>query len=395
MAQWTCTICYHGFDARSRPESCPECGSSPYSIVELPAEGTTVKPGQYVGVPGSLDEVRNRARIRMKGICAAYPWCDGADDRVCNREAYGAPIGMGGVGTGTSFANNVQALTKLQLKMQVVGEHFVPSATTNFLGLELSFPIMGASTSGIASYTTEIDENDFCRAAIRGCREAGTISWRGDTHFYTEENHPGLNAIEKEQGFGIPIFKPRHQDVLKRLIARAEAMGCPAVGVDLDGCGSTNMARGGQPVFRKSPEDIRELVSSTRLPFICKGIMHPEDALACVEAGAKVIAVSNHGGRVLDGSPGVAEVLPSIVEAVGDSVIITADGGVRTGFDALKMLALGADAVLVGRDVIRAAVGGGSYGVAMQMKRFDAVLRRAMLMTGCPDTGSIDTSILV
>ena len=394
MAQWTCTICYHEFESKSRPETCPSCGASPYSVVEIPAPETQVKPGQYTGIPSNLEEVRNRARIRMKGICAAYPWCDGSDDRVCNREAYGSPIGMGGVGTGTSFANNVQALNRMRLKTQLVGPHFTPDAGTDFLGISLDFPIMAASTSGIASYTTEIDENDFCRAAIRGCREAGTIAWRGDTHFYTEDDHPGLKSIEQAGGFGIQIFKPRHQDVLKRLIARAETMGCPAVGVDLDGCGSTNMARGGQPVYRKSPEDIHELAALTSLPFICKGIMTPEDAVACVEAGAKVIAVSNHGGRVLDNTPGVAEVLASIVEAVGDRAIITADGGVRTGFDAIKMLALGADAVLVGRDVIRAAVGGGTYGVAMQMKRFHTVLLRAMLMTGCPDTGSIDSSIL-
>lgn len=122
--------------------------------------------------------------------------------------------------------------------------------------------------------------------------------------------------------------------------------------------------------------------------------MIPEDAEACVEAGAKVIGVSNHGGRVLDSTPGVAEVLPEIVEKIGNSAIVTADGGVRTGYDVLKMLALGAHAVLIGRDIIRAAIGAGHVGVKIQMDHLQKVLSRAMKLTGCPDLKSIDSSIL-
>ena len=106
-----------------------------------------------------------------------------------------------------------------------------------------------------------------------------------------------------------------------------------------------------------------------------------EDAVDCAEAGVRVVAVSNHGGRVLDSTPGVAEVLPAIVERLKGRVLVTADGGVRTGYDVLKMLALGANAVLVGRDVIRAAVGGGAAGVQMQMDRLGSVLSKAMVMT--------------
>jgi len=136
------------------------------------------------------------------------------------------------------------------------------------------------------------------------------------------------------------------------------------------------------------------LTEFTSLPFIAKGIMTPEDAIECAEAGVRVVSVSNHGGRVLDCTPGVAEVLPEIVEKVAKSVLITADGGVRTGYDALKMLAMGADAVLIGRDVIRAAVGGGSLGVKFHMERLYLTLKRAMMMTRCPDIGAINTKII-
>ncbi len=181
---------------------------------------------------------------------------------------------------------------------------------------------------------------------------------------------------------------------MKGLIARAEKAGCPAVGVDLDGCGSTIMAAHGQPVFRKTVKDLRELVEYSSLPLIAKGIMTVEDAMACVEAGVQVVAVSNHGGRVLDCTPGVAEVLPAIVEQVVSKAIITADGGIRTGYDVLKMLALGADAVLIGRDVIRAIVGGGSLGVKFHMERLGQTLRHAMFMTGCPNLSSIVPDII-
>ena len=121
----------------------------------------------------------------------------------------------------------------------------------------------------------------------------------------------------------------------------------------------------------------------------------PEDAEACAEAGVRLVAVSNHGGRVLDHTPGVAEVLPEIVERVADNVVITADGGIRTGYDVFKMLALGADAVLLGRDVIRAAVGAGSIGVRLHMERMHQTLKKAMVMTGCPDLSSIKADVLV
>jgi len=97
------------------------------------------------------------------------------------------------------------------------------------------------------------------------------MTWRGDTWFYSEESFPSLDALELEGGYGIPIFKPRAQDILKRLIERAEKAGCPAVGVDLDGCGSTIMAKHGQQVYRKTVGDLRELVRATSLPSSPRG----------------------------------------------------------------------------------------------------------------------------
>jgi len=345
-------------------------------------------------IPQSLEQVRDLARKKLKGICAAYPSCDGSFDKICQREAYGKPIGLGGVGQGRSFRANAEALADIQLNMSVLGNHFEPETSCSFLGIDLEFPVLASSTAGVQKYNDALDETMFCTSVLKGSKEAGTIGLRGDTWFYTPEDNPSLNAMKACDGYGIPIFKPRAQDVLKQLIEKAEKYGCKAVGIDLDGCGSTIMALHGQPVFKKSVKDIEELVNFTTLPFIAKGIMIPEEALKCADAGASVIAVSNHGGRVLDSTPGVATLLPLIRKKLGDSVTITADGGVRTGYDVLKMLALGADAVFLGRDIIRAAVGAGTLGVKLHLEHIKKTLKKAMFMTGTKNLKMADSKIL-
>ena len=342
----------------------------------------------------TLEDVRAQAREKLKGICAVYPVCDGAPDRICQRENYGKAIGLGGAGLGGSFRANVEALARVRLHTRVVGDDFVPDTSFDFFGVRLSMPILGASTSGMSAYNNAVTEEDFCRATLVGCREAGTMSFRGDTFFYDENRHFALTSISEEGGRGVPIFKPRDQKVLLRLLEQAAALGVPALGVDLDGHGSTNFARAGKAVHRKSVAEIRELASATGLPFIAKGIMHPDDAEACADAGVAAVVVSNHGGRVLDSTPGTAEMLPLIAERVGHRVMVLADGGVRNGYDVLKMLGLGARAVLIGRDLIRAGIGGGTEGVRLQMEQHGKVFRQAMRMTGCPSLAEIGPGVL-
>ncbi len=342
------------------------------------------------------DEVRESARAKLKGICGVYKNCDGLDARLCQGHSYGSAIGIGGVGSGASFSNNFKALDALHLEARLIGEDFKPDSTFSFFGTTLDMPIMAASVSGVGSFGGEaiISEKEFCRSVVLGCKEAKTLGWRGDSFNYTPEHLWGLDAIEEARGHGVQIFKPRDQIVLKDFIKRAEKSKCVAVGIDIDGHGSYAMAKNNQPVYRKSLKDLKELVASTSLPMIFKGIMSVSDALLAIEAGAKAICVSNHGGRVLDHTPGTAEVLPKIAKAIGSSAMIIADGGVRTGYDVIKMLALGAQAVLVGRDVVRAAVGGGILGVSIHMNYLGTDLRRAMKMTGCETVNKIDPTIM-
>ncbi|WP_299983891.1 alpha-hydroxy-acid oxidizing protein [Desulfobacula sp.] len=382
MKQWYCSVCHETFNGENKPTTCEVCHADDRMIMNMEE------------VPQSLEQVRDLARKKLKGICAAYPSCDGSFDKICQREAYGKPIGLGGVGQGLSFRANAEALADIQLNMSVLGNHFEPDTSCSFIGIDLKFPVLSSSTAGVQKYNDALDETMFCTSVLKGSKEAGTIGLRGDTWFYTPEDNPSLNAMKICDGYGIPIFKPRSQDVLKKLIEKAENYGCKAVGVDLDGCGSTIMALHGQPVFKKNVKEIEELVKFTALPFIAKGIMIPDEAQKCADAGASVIAVSNHGGRVMDSTPGVAAILPLIRKKLGNSVTITADGGVRTGYDVLKMLALGADAVFLGRDIIRAAVGAGALGVQLHLEHIKKTLKKAMFMTGTKNVKMADSRII-
>lgn len=345
----------------------------------------------------TLEEVRDNARAKLKGICGVYKRCDGAENRLCQGHSYGSPIGMGGIGSGESFYHNVTALSKLGLRTLLTGNDFTPDTRFKFFGKELSMPVMAASVSGVNSFGGEavITEKDFCRYVVLGSKEAGSMGWRGDSFNYSLENPYGIQAIAEAGGHGVQIIKPREQSVIIKFFQLAEKAGCTAVGVDIDGCGSYAMNKNKQPVFRKSLADLKELVKSTPLPVIFKGVMTPSDAETVLESGAAGVGISNHGGRVLDHTPGVAEVLPGIVKAIGHSALIIADGGVRNGYDVLKMLALGADAVLVGRDIVRAAVGGETEGVRLQMVTLGDDLAKAMKMTGCRSLKDITPDILI
>ena len=344
----------------------------------------------------TVEEVRAKAREKLKGQCGIYKDCDGSASRLCQGNNYGSPIGIGGIGSGKSFANNVNALAALRLKMRLIGSHFTPDTGSTLFGRTCSMPIYGAPVTGVHSFGGEsvIAEADFCKTTVEGCKEAGTIGWRGDSYNYDVNTRYGIEAIRAAGGWGVKICKPREQTTIKSILRKAEEAGAIAVGVDIDGCGSYAMNTHQKPVARKSLEELQELVQSTTLPFIVKGVMCAEDAQEILNTGAAALVVSNHGGRVLDCTPGTAEVLADIVHAVEGKICVLVDGGIRTGYDVLKMLALGADGVLIGRDLIRAAVGAGSEGVRIHMDYLRQTLAKAMLMTGCTDLNSVSTDIL-
>lgn len=129
-------------------------------------------------------------------------------------------------------------------------------------------------------------------------------------------------------------------------------------------------------------------------PLVIKGILDPGDALKAREFGADAIVVSNHGGRQLDGALSSARVLPAIADALEGRLTILADGGVRSGLDVIRMLALGADFVLLGRAWAYALAARGAEGVANALKLIEAETRVAMALTGCTSIEDVDRNIL-
>ena len=142
-------------------------------------------------------------------------------------------------------------------------------------------------------------------------------------------------------------------------------------------------------------DDIAWIRAAWDGPLIIKGILDPDDARAAADAGADAIVVSNHGGRQLDGASSTARALPAIAEAVKGRVAVLADSGVRSGLDVVRMLALGADFVLLGRAWAYALATCGGAGVAHVLKLIDAEMRVAMALTACTNVDQITKDILV
>lgn len=345
-------------------------------------------------VPKDLIYYRSIARKQLSNICAVNKVCDGDPNRLCMGMKYGRPIGIGGAGQGRTWDANFRALSKYKLRMKVIKENHEPEMETDFLGKHVVMPVLASSISGAKiSMNNALTEDEFQRGLIEGAKAFGTIALSGNT--VDAPDHPGIGIIGKNGGWGIPIFKPQSQDRLLELFKRSEEADVIAIGVDLDGYGSTNWALRGKPLFRKSERDLKELVDATSKPVIFKGIINLEDAAKVVDSGAKALDVSNHGGRVMDYGQGVAEVLPEIVSEFRGRITIMADGAVRTGFDVLKLLALGADMALIGRPLARMSLAGGPTAVKMYLDYVRNDLRMAMLMTCCDSVREASNDLLV
>lgn len=301
---------------------------------------------------------------------------------------------MGGIGTGNAFRANIEALAKYRLNMRTIHEVKSPDTSIEIWGERLSMPVLAAPMTGTTyNMGGKITEEEFTKEILAGCLISETIGMTGDGADPTMFES-GLKAIKLNKGKGVAIIKPREVNEVIKRIRIAEETGVLAVGMDIDGAGLVTMAMKNQPVSPKTFGELKEIVSSTRLPFVLKGIMTTEEAEMAVEAGVSAIVVSNHGGRVLDHTPGAADVLPEISRRVKNKVIIFADGGVRTGSDVLKLLALGADAVLIGRPLIIGVFGGNRDGVALFLNKIKGELIQAMLLTGTSDVKNVSSDIL-
>ncbi|RDL34583.1 Oxidoreductase [Venustampulla echinocandica] len=193
---------------------------------------------------------------------------------------------------------------------------------------------------------------------------------------------PFFKGVGNTNGFTDPVFREKFQKKYgaapeeKALEASAEWIG---------------------DVFSGAPhtwDHIALLKKHWDGPIVLKGIQHPDDARLAVEHGCDGIIVSNHGGRQLDGAIGSLEMLPEIVEAVGDKCTVLFDSGIRTGVDIIKALSLGAKAVLIGRPVVYGLGIGGKYGAKQVLQGLLADLDQSMGLAGIPDIAGCNRSMV-
>lgn len=195
----------------------------------------------------------------------------------------------------------------------------------------------------------------------------------------------------------VKIVKP-HQDN-ERVLAKlrhAKCTGAFAVGMDIDHAfshdGRFDVVQG-EPMAPKSTKELRSFVEATDLPFIVKGVHSVIDAVKCVEAGARGLVVSHHHGMIDYAVPPL-QLLPDIRRAVGPNVTLFVDCGIEGGYDTFKALALGADAVCVGRALLDPLKKGGREGAAAWMHKETEVLKYVLARTGSPDPAHVDATVL-
>ncbi|MEU3721279.1 alpha-hydroxy acid oxidase [Streptomyces sp. NPDC031705] len=295
-----------------------------------------------------------------------------------------------------------------RLRPHVLRDVSTVDTRTTLLGTDLAAPVVAAPTAfhSLATPQGEI-------ATARGVASAGSLL------VLSARSSREPEAVAEAAGpWWAQIYCLRERAVTEQYVRRVAAAGARALVLTVDApyvtprgaelgplpfdAGDTG-ARLSDPATRPdaleqdpslTPGVIARLRDLSGLPVLVKGILRPDDALACVEAGAEGIIVSHHGGRQLDRVLPTSRALPPVVEAVAGRVPVLVDGGILTGLDVLVALALGADAVLVGRPVLWALALGGAAGVESLLHSYREQLSRAMALAGCPTTADITPDLV-
>ena len=278
--------------------------------------------------------------------------------------------------------------------MDTICENKPVDLTSEIFGRTFKYPIFAAPIGAMKlHYGDKYDDLEYNDILVSSCADAGIAAFTGDgTNPAVMEG--AARAIKQKDGNGIPTVKPWDINTLKEKLAMIKDAGSFAVAMDIDAAGLPFLKNLTPPAGSKTVEELREIVKEAEVPFIIKGIMTVKGALKAKEAGAAAIVVSNHGGRVLDQCPATAEVLAEIADAVGNDMKILVDGGIRSGVDIFKALALGADAVLIGRPFVTAVYGGGAEGVAAYTAKLAAELEDTMAMCGAHSLSEISRDMV-
>jgi len=313
------------------------------------------------------------ARSCMGPYCKSCPVCDG---KTCKNTI----PGPGAKGIGTGFIRNYSAWQALCVNMDTICDNVPVDTSFDFFGRKMKLPVFAAPVGAMRMhYGDKYDDITYNDILVSACAAAGILAFTGDG-VDPKVMQGAAAAIGKNAGCGVPTIKPWNMELIREKIELVQKAAPAAIAMDIDAAGLPFLKNLQPPAGSKNVSELREIASLTGVPFILKGIMTVRGAQKALEAGASAIVVSNHGGRVLDNCPATAEVLPEIADAVGGKMMILVDGGIRSGMDVFKALALGADAVLIGRPFVNMVYGGGAEGVSAYAEKLRAELADTMAM---------------
>lgn len=335
----------------------------------------------------NYQEILEKSRPLVGKVCKSCP--------VCNGKACGNKIpGPGAKGSGLGAIRNYDAWQNILLNMDTIVENKPVDTSFEVFGKTFKYPIFAGPVGAVANHYGDMyDDIAYNRILIKACADNGILGFTGDG-LKPEIMVNASKIIKDNNGIGIPTIKPWDKDTYMKKLQYAIESGSIAVAMDVDASGLPFLKNQNPPAGRKTVEEMKEIIDKTPVPFIVKGIMTVKGALKAKEAGAAAIVVSNHGGRVLDSVPATADVLEEIVKAVDGSMKIFVDGGIRTGIDVFKALALGADGVMICRPFVNVIYGAQEEGVQVLVEKLGAELKDAMEMCGASSLSEITRDMI-
>jgi len=390
---------YHGNSAQTQKRHCFTSIRNKVEMVEKPA----VNPATQ---PLNLAEYHLFAKARLPAMVYGY-YASGADDEQTLRD-------------------NEEAFRRLRFRPRVLIDVSRVDITKQVMGIDLSFPLMVAPTAMQRMAHPE-GELATARAVARIGTVMGLSSWATTSLEDVAAHVPGLPKF-----FQLYVYKDRA--ITERLVRRAERAGFRAIALTVDtpqlgrreadirnqfqlpphlslanfadmkdfaqvkgGAGASGLASYVASLIDASLNwnDIAWLKSITRLPILLKGVVTAEDAQRALQYGADGIWISNHGARQLDGVTATIDCLEEVAQSVRGRIPVFIDSGVRRGTDVVKALALGADAVLIGRPIVWGLAVDGEEGVYRLLSLLKDEFKLAMQLCGCQKVSDIRRDLVV
>lgn len=320
-------------------------------------------------------ELLESARTCIGAYCKACTVCNGI---VCKNTI----PGPGAKGVGDTAIRNYQKWQDIRVNMDTLCENKPVNTTLELFGQTFKYPFFAAPVGAVnMHYSDKYTDTTYNDILVSACKENGIAAFTGDG-VDPKVMEGATAAIAKAGGCGVPTIKPWNLDTIQEKLTLVKKAGAFAVAMDIDAAGLPFLKNMTPPAGSKSIEELRRISELAGIPFIVKGVMTIKSALKAKDAGAAAIVVSNHGGRVLDQCPSTAEVLPEIAAAIGSDLKILVDGGIRSGTDIFKALALGADGVLICRPFVTAVYGAEAEGVKLYIDKLGEELKDTMAMCG-------------